>query len=262
MDDNLSPVNAGPEVNVEPQIDQSGTTESAKGEAAPSAAVKPVQTPEENAHFAEQRRAREAAEAKAAKLEKDYSIAKTYGADYGIFSEEDISAKYGHMGIKTVEQFKAQLEKQEKEEALRAKGIDPNALEHELNEHPDVKEARELKQRNKVYAEFEEWHKENKDSLPDVDKLPQPVIDAFFKGESMIIAFMRHEYAAQKEARQKEVEAAKTQAANEKNAADSTGSVKPSAPAGGALTDEMVAEMSPQELAKRWGEVRKLYNMQ
>jgi hypothetical protein len=48
---------------------------------------------------------------------------------------------------------------------------------------------------------------------------------------------------------------------NQANAAVSTGSVKSQGPPSGGLTDEMVANMDPRELAKRWGEVKQLYKM-
>jgi hypothetical protein len=51
-------------------------------------------------------------------------------------------------------------------------------------------------------------------------------------------------------------------AANQTNAAASTGSVKTQGTPKGTLTEEMVENMTPQELAARWPEVKKLYKMQ
>lgn len=221
-----------------PIIETVETTESVNGEAAPSTEEKPFKT-EENAHFAEMRRKNEASEARATKAESNYNIAKTYGADYGVYSDEDIAAKFGHLSILNAEQLKAAIEKQDQETALREKGIDPNALKHEVDEHPEVKEARESKQRNKVYAEFEAWYATNKGSAPDINTLPQPVIDAFLKGESMKIAFMEQDYSAFTESQKVAKEAAAVQKANEKNAIASTGSAKSAVAIGDFIPKEM-----------------------
>ena len=54
----------------------------------------------------------------------------------------------------------------------------------------------------------------------------------------------------------------KTAEANAANATTATGSVTGNGQAANSvLTDEMVANMSPAELSKRWSEVKKLYNM-
>jgi hypothetical protein len=48
---------------------------------------------------------------------------------------------------------------------------------------------------------------------------------------------------------------------NQANAAGSTGSVRGQGKPSTGLTEEMIAEMSPQELARRWSEVKRLYKM-
>jgi hypothetical protein len=213
---NESTVNAEPVVNVEPHIEQVTNNEpvNAGEKEVAQPTEKPVQTPEENAKFAEMRRAREAAEARAAKVEKDYSIAQKYGRDYGVFSEEDIAANYSHLGITTMEQFEQAVERQK----MIDRGIDPDILASEIENHPKVKQAMEKEKQAKNFGEFEAWYTENVGKMPDLDKLPQPVIDAFFKGESMKTAFMEWDYKNFREKQQ----ATET---NKKNAASTTGSL-------------------------------------
>ena len=117
------------------------------------ATQKKVQTPEENAAFAEMRRKTEAAERRAAEIEaqrtRDIEIAKKYG-QYGVYSDADVAEKYGQShGIKTIAEFEEALQREEREarqEELKAKGIDPEFLNKFVAEHPDVKQARETNQ--------------------------------------------------------------------------------------------------------------------
>jgi hypothetical protein len=225
MSENIvSSVNAEPVASVEPHNEQVLNNEPVnageKGVAQPS--EKPVQTPEENAKFAEMRRAREAAETKAATLEKNYQIAQKYGREYGVFSEEDIAANYSHLGITTMEQFEQAVERQN----MINRGIDPDLLANEIENHPEVIRAREKEQQVKNFGEFEAWYTENIGKMPDLEKLPQPVLDAFFKGESMKTAFMDWDYQNYRQRIKVQEERAKAATANQANAASSTGSVK------------------------------------
>jgi|GEM_PF-1754860 len=224
-DEIISDVNALPEQNVDAQIDvQETPTEpvNAGNETSQPQTEKPVQSPEENAHFAEQRRAREAAETKAANLERDYSIAKKYGAEYGVYSDTDIAEKYGHLSINNSEQLQAAIEKEAKDAELTEKGMDPDIYTKEVSkaveEHPDVLEARRTKKNAENFGEFQQWHLENVGTAPDVKDLPQQVIDAFNKGESMKNAFMEYDYKNLK-SKQKAAET------NQANAGTSPGSV-------------------------------------
>lgn len=80
--------------------------------------AKPAQDKEENARYAAARReaeaAKAAAEERAAALERENSIAKKYGKDYGVFSDADISREYGHLGINSLEDMDNYFEAQEK----------------------------------------------------------------------------------------------------------------------------------------------------
>lgn len=212
---------------------------------------KPVQTAEENAHFAEQRRAREAAEHKAATLEKDYSIAKTYGRDYGVYSEEDIAANYSHLGITTLAEFEQAVERQK----MVDEGIDPDILNQKLETHPEVIEARKTKERTQNYAEFEKFYTETVGAMPQIKDLPPEVIKAFQNGESMKKVFIEWDY---KNLRNK----GKAEEVNLKNAESSTGSVTGNGtPKNVTLTPEMLDNMTPKEIASRWQEVKLLFKM-
>jgi len=181
--------------------EESQGTEDTQGTAStvtdPASQVK--QTPEQNAAFAEMRRKAEAAERRAREVERDFNIAKKYGAEYGIFSESDIAAQYGQShGIKSLVEFEAALQKQE----YQAKGIDPDIINQLINEHPDVKKARELTERQELQAaqnalnsELSELSKEYPDlkvsNIEELSKLPNA--DKIFtlakKGYTLIDAY-------------------------------------------------------------------------
>lgn len=258
----ISGVNASPEQTVDVQTTEQveTTVDSVNADnvevESTQQEVKPVQSKEENAHFAEQRRAREAAESKAAALERDYSIAKIYGKDYEIYSEGDIATKYGHLGITTLDQFKEAIRLEE----MKEKGIDPEEIKKYVNEDPDVKAAREWKEqqkKNEAYQEFFQYFKDenNRDFDTTKDVIPQEVWDMVNKGKSLIDAYAIHESKQLKA----EIKALKT---NNLNAESSTGSVTGNGNAKDTtLTEEMVENMSTQEIASRWEEVKKLYKM-
>jgi hypothetical protein len=94
--------------NVDPQIDTNVQDIGASNDQQVSsdpATQKPVQDAQTNAYFAEQRRAREAAETRAAQLERDYAYAR----------------EYGHMGIYSEADYQKALVEQEAQQ----KGVDP-----------------------------------------------------------------------------------------------------------------------------------------
>jgi len=116
-----------------------------------NASQKVAQTPEQNAFFREARLKADAAEKRAIAAEqarqRDISIAKKYGPEYGVYSEEDIAAKFGQThGIKNLTDFEAALQRQE----YQKNGIDPDMINQIINEHPDVKKAREFTARQEV----------------------------------------------------------------------------------------------------------------
>lgn len=128
-------------------------TEGSQG--TPSGVTEPAtqtkQTPEQDAAFADLRRKAEAAERRAIEVEtqrqRDIEIAKKYGKDYNIYSDADVEAKFGKShGLKTVAEFEAALQREE----YQSKGIDPDLINKIINEHPDVKKARELTARQEM----------------------------------------------------------------------------------------------------------------
>lgn len=109
---------------------------------------KPVQSPQENAAFADMRRRLEATESKTSKLEKDYTIAKKYGSDYGVYSEDDIAARYGTAnGIYTLEQLEAAIEQENQKKQYQESGYDPKVIKdfikEQLSSDPDLKQGKE-----------------------------------------------------------------------------------------------------------------------
>jgi hypothetical protein len=187
---------------------------------------KPVQTPEENAKFAEMRRAREAAEAEARQVKKDYEIARKYGRDYGVFSEQDIAENYAHLGITDLAQFEAAVERQK----MIDDGYDPDIITEKVEHLPEVVKAREQEFKTRNYSEFAEFYRENIGQLPDFSELPKPVLDAFAKNESMKVAFMEWDYKQMTEKR-------KAEETNKKNADSSPGSVT----GNGSIQDDFIS---------------------
>jgi hypothetical protein len=102
------------------------------------------QTPEQNAAFAELRRRSEAAERRVAEVEaqrqRDREIARKYGKDYGIYSDDDVAAQYGQShGLTTVEEFEAALQRQE----YQARGVDTDLIDQLVNNHPAIQAAKQ-----------------------------------------------------------------------------------------------------------------------
>lgn len=177
MEDVISTVNAEPVVNVEPQaneqVQNNEPVNAGSTEVTQPTDNKPVQSPEENAKFAEMRRAREAAETKAAQIEKDYQIAKEFGAEWGVYSEKEISEKYGSQGITNYEQLKEAAWRYK----MQQEGVNPDLIKQYVSEDPDVKWAREFRTRqeaedfkNKNKVEFLTYFKKENDRDFDVTK--------------------------------------------------------------------------------------------
>ena len=94
---------------------------------------KPAQDKETNSAFAEMRRAREAAEAKAAQIERDYNYFAKYN-NLGVKNEAELREAYGHQGINSWEDVDRYYEAQEK-------GIDPDVYSKIVDSERTAKEA-------------------------------------------------------------------------------------------------------------------------
>lgn len=250
MEENLNSSESVSEV-VDTQTEQ--TVETNNAEVVETQTEKPVQTPEENSKFAEMRRARETAEAKAQQIERNYSIAKKY-ATYGVFSEADIKEKYSSQGITTLEQFESALREQE----MKDKGLDPDTYKKYVEEDPAVREAREWKEsqsqieKDRVQAQeflnyFEEKNK--RPWNPKSDILPPKVIEYKDKGKSLADAYAYY-YSEQLETENAELKGKKqAEELNQKNAETSTGSMTGNGPAdSGFFTADQVRNMTPAQV--------------
>jgi len=180
------------------------------------ASQKVVQTPEQNAAFAELRRSKEAAERKAAQLEaqrqRDIEVARKYGKDYGIYSDDDVAAKYGQShGLKTVAEFEEALQREE----YQAKGIDPDMIKKIIDDHPAIQRAREQEQafmkaqeENFLVNNFNELTKE----YPEITKpedVPADVWKKWQSGKTGLSLVEAYYVANRKAISAKQVDAAK-----------------------------------------------------
>jgi hypothetical protein len=150
-----------------------------------SGAAQPVQTQQENAAFADMRRRLEAAESKANKVEKDHAIAKKYGTDYGVYSEEDIAERYGtQYGITTLEQLDAAIERETQRVQSQQAGIDPDVidklLEKKLSNNPVIKQTQDYFTKARIAEE--------KTAIKDMKfyKELEPEIDKILKANSRL----------------------------------------------------------------------------
>lgn len=160
------------------------------------ASQKAVQTPEQNAAFAELRRKSDAAERRANDLEvqrrRDQDIARKYGKEYNIYSDADVEAQWGKShGIKTVEEFEAALQKQE----YREKGVDPDLINELVANHPDIKAAKAQQGQAVINSEIKELADEYPDlkvkTLADMQALPnfEAIKEKAYKGMTLLEAY-------------------------------------------------------------------------
>jgi hypothetical protein len=160
--------------------------------------------------------------------------------------------------ITTEAAYKEALKEQELENKIRAQYTNvPDEIVSELTEGRKFREQYQTKeQQQKMYQEFA-------DAYPDLkgDEIPPEVWKEVQNGKNLLDAYVRYENKTLRD--QLNGVQAKDQAAqaNQANALSSTGSVKTQGTPQGSLTEEMVENMSPQELASRWQEVKKLYKM-
>lgn len=201
-----------------------GEEESSETGEKESEAAKPIQSPDDNAKYAAARREAEArtrqAEERAAKLERDNRIAKEYGKEYGMFSEEDIRATYDM----SFEEFEQAVLKNQMAEA----GIPEDVINKYLDNHPVIKKANEIvKQTEAQRAKdternlIDELHKEvpgadHIKSFEDLAKDPkaQDIVGYMQKG---IPLFMAYEQAYKNEIAEKRVKAAQQRQLNNIN---------------------------------------------
>lgn len=262
MNDEIeSVVDATTEGNVEPQIvetEQVDNLESVNDEVAPSQEEsKPVQSAEDNAKYASIRRE---AESKA----RDKVISEMYGNQYGIHT-------YDEYQVALKEQ-----EKIEREEEIRReyedKGIPEDLLEelvHSKRERLE-REAEKQTQAGKQFVDnnriaFLDWYQQENGTPFDTNNntIPEDVwiqSDLYEKsqgreGKSLVDAYAHYEIKQLKN----QMKATQT---NTKNAESSTGSVTGNGNnANTELTAEMINQMTPKQIASRWNEVRKVFNM-
>jgi hypothetical protein len=232
-----SSINVEPVANVEPQEQAS---ESVNSEVAPLH-DKPVQSAEDNAKFAAIRRQ---AETEAKQKAKDETIAELYGETHGIYTYAD---------------YQKALQAQKEQEELESL-ISSNVPEQYAKEMLENKKFREQYQaQQKTVAEQERRNNDYKafiDEYPDVkpESIPAEVW-AEAEKKSLVDAYARYE---NKQLRQQISQVKK----NEENIQATTGSVTGNGDTHNVtLTPEMVEKMSPQEIAKRWQEVKKVFNM-
>jgi hypothetical protein len=169
-------------------------TEGAQGEGTSGgteSATQTKQTPEQNAAFAQMRRDADQAKREAEQAKRDVSIAKKYGQEYGVFSEEDIAAKWGAQGIKTLADMEAALQKEE----YKAKGIDPDLINELVANHPDIKAAKAQQGQAVINAELSELASEYPDlkinTLADMQALPnfEAIKAKAYKGMTLLEAY-------------------------------------------------------------------------
>ncbi len=214
---------------------------------------KQEQSREENSAFAEMRRKLEQAEARASQVELNHNLAREYGAEYGVYSVEDISKLYGHQGINTLEQFKQAVERKK----MIDNGIDPDVVKNVVENDPDVQWARQQRQRQQ--SEEQAWNeflelKKDFDSIKNPEDIPQEVIKIEQeKGCTYSDAMARYELQQAKQKRNELTKGAKTQQSNIENASSSTGSVTGNGSSDSAFfTREQVQSMSMAEVNKHY----------
>lgn len=195
---------------------------------------------------------------------KDKVISEMYGEQYGIHTYEDY------------QKAMKEQEKQEREDAIRQeyenKGLPDDLLnelvlsKQERLEREAEKQSQQAKQfvdRNRL--DFLDWYQSENgkafdtktDSIPDEVWKQSELYESTQgkQGKSLMDAYAHYEI---KQLKSK----LSAQEVNKINAESSTGSVTGNGSvADKPLTAEMVNAMSPKDLARRWDEVKKIFNM-
>lgn len=227
---------AGGAVATSQTTETTTSTESTSGDTTGSASTstdadiasqKAVQTPEQNSAFAELRRKSEAAEKRAieveAQLKRDREIAKKYGKEYNIYSDDDVAEQFGEShGIKTIAEFEEALKRQE----YKAKGIDPEMINKLIEDHPAIKQAKaneeamaKAQQDRLLVDNYSELQKE----FPEVtkpDDVPADVWKRWNDGKSGLTLTEAYTLINRKAILDRSVDAAKQAALNNINSKD------------------------------------------
>lgn len=142
--------------------------------------TKPKQSKDVDSAFKKIRNRADEAERKAKELEaqiqRDEQVRSNF-AEYGVYSEADISKKYGEShGIHTFEDMQRQV----LEDEYKEKGIDPNLINKMIDNHPAVKEAQKLKDNAMIASQYNQLVNDLKDDGLDVVKTPSDVPKAVY----------------------------------------------------------------------------------
>ena len=250
MLENESTVDAGQEVNVEPQeAVEVPDTDGAPSEVA-TEAVKEVQTPEENAKFKEIRLQTEQKIREAEQKAQDKLIAEMYGEKYGIYTKADYE--------------KAIREQQEAEmlEKLKTDEVDPREVYKALKENdPDYQELQKIKAETYTQNQLRELNNELKEleldievkSLDDLAKLENAdkMIEHINKGKTLSEAYF---LANKKALITKEAEKVRNETINKikQNGDASPGSLADTGQTNSTFTKEQVDNMSMEEVKKNY----------
>jgi hypothetical protein len=173
--------------------------------------------------------------------------------------------------IKTEAEYKEALKESELEKKIRSQYANvPDEVVNEILEGKKFREqyqtkeeaAKAQEQKNKNYQDFIDWHIKTKGGEPDPNSIPAEVWQAVEKGTSLKVAYMEYDYNILHGQIQKSEQTQQIQQANQKTASSSTGSASSKGATNAtALTEEAIENMTPQELAKRWPEVKQFYKM-
>lgn len=249
MEENLNTVDAVRESVVDSQTEQVETTvgsvnaDNVDVTTDKQEETKPVQSPEENAKFAEVRRkAAEEARAKA----RDEVISEMYGETHGIH---------------TYAEYQEALARQEEEQRLakmQAQGIEPDLIKQYAEDLPEVKEAKQLKRDRESMAALAEIAPE----ITDASQIPEEVLRDYVQGKDLASSYAIWKLKTDRET--KAAEAAKTAKseeiarANAENAKSSTGSISGDGVANdGYFTKEQVDRMTKAEVLKNYDQILK-----
>ena len=218
---------------------------------------KVVQTPEENAVFADQRRKYEAEKSEATAKAKDDLIAEMYGESHGINTvkeyEEAMAKQKEQAEITAIQEEKNYSEEDAKDlfEARQIKAEKAKVLEAQ-NKTEQQKAAE-----NQQNIEFLDYFKseQGREFNIDKDNISQEVWDIVKSGTPLKYAYMQNEI--------KQLKLGTTVAElNADNAQSTIGSVKgDGAKIDGPLTEAQIENMSQTEMMARWPEVKKVLGM-
>lgn len=179
--------------------------------------------------------------------------------------------------IKTEAEYRKALQEQDLEQKVRSQYANvPDEVVNELIESKRFREEtlaekkareeadRKAQEQQDFTSRRDSMYQEYLSEFPEQDPatIPKEVwaeADKWLKtggreGRRLADALTRHNW-------QQNIAQQKAEQANQANAEASTGSVKTQGIPKGSLTEEMVENMSPQELAKRWPEVKKLFKL-